>query len=37
MIDDYLNANNIIYRVVELPRYVKGLTVKKTRALYYID
>jgi Domain of unknown function (DUF955). len=32
--DDYLALNNIIYRVAELPRYIKGLTVKKNE--YYI-
>ena len=32
--DDYLALNNIIYRITELPRYIKGLTVKKNE--YYI-
>ena len=29
MSEEYLTLNNIMYKVTNLPRYVKGLTVKK--------
>ena len=32
--DDYLELNNILYKVTGLPRYIKGLAVKKNE--YYI-